>query len=139
MLLSKNLTPIKDKAKSLVDKAAVIKRSKYITTIPGQEQIYAKKLEEALAVRNGSPTLFLAYEAQDLGISVFDYADRIIAKAEEDNKSLAAIERIRVATKRAISEATKPAEVEKALETWNKAFPEVPVTLTQKQTGDYND
>lgn len=96
------------KAKAGIDAAAGSARSRFITTVPGQESTYQLKAEEANAYiaanRPADTTAYpmLSAEAEGRGMVVSDLADEILATRTKWVQAAAQIEKARVSGKAAV-------------------------------------
>lgn len=116
--LQKDLTPIKEAAKLEVDAAAEAYRLKWITPGSGQAMVYQEKAAQARAVLAGEPGTYPLIEAE-IGITgdtAEEVAQIVLATAAQWTTIAAAIEATRLATKRAIDQATSEHQIKQLVE-----------------------
>lgn len=102
-----------------VDREAGVARARYMTSIPGQQFIYAKKEAEARAYLNSEPGDYPFLTAEAGRGSMNDLAHAILARARATETALASIEVLRIGAKQAISTATDAATILAAADiTW---------------------
>lgn len=107
-------------ALSKIDDMAGYARLRYITSVPGQAETYAKKEQQAnewaAASFAGDPPSFIAAEASALNIPPIDIANQIILLANQwSNIKGPQIEATRRKWKVAAEQATTPQELESIL------------------------
>lgn len=107
-------------ALSRIDDLAGYARLRYITSVPGQAETYAKKEQQAnewaAASFAGDPPSFIAAEASALNIPPIDLANQIILLANQwSNVKGPQIEATRRKWKVAAEQATTPQELESIL------------------------
>lgn len=114
--LKKDLTPLKEEAKSRIDAAAEKERGKYITLGSGQAMVYDQKAKEAELymtdenIPHGEiPHLVAEAEVND--ITIFDQAVVYLTMRQQWLTISPIIESKRLKAKEAISAATNPEEI----------------------------
>lgn len=118
--LSKNLTPLKDRACIEIDAAAEEIRGHYITLGPGQAMVYAQKEKEAEMV-TANPAIspaevpHIVQEAQAYGITLLDQAAIVLTMAKNWRDLSSGIETIRLTSKDQVRAATTPAGIDQAV------------------------
>lgn len=121
-MVSVMFAPLEDIASvfaAKVDQAAGVARGQIMTTIPGQQIIYAKKEAEALAWLNREPGEYAFLTAEAGEGSMDDLATAILARVRATEAALASIEALRMGAKQAISNATDAAAIIAAADiTW---------------------
>lgn len=99
-----------------IDKMAGAVRLRFITDVPGQQATYLRKAQEARnfaeANFNGTPPPYIAAEATATGKSAQECAQNILFLSSLWEEQIGpAIEILRIAGKKAVSEATTPEQV----------------------------
>lgn len=98
---------------SAIDALAGAARLRFITDLPGQPQVYAAKLEQALQCRDmgGTPPMIYA-EMRAAGLSATDAAQRILDANARWRVACVIIEAARIGAKVAISAAASVVEID---------------------------
>lgn len=120
MLLSKNLAPLKAAALARIDASAGAYRLNFITDAPGQQMVYQEKREEAEKVVADYPNVspgtvpHIAREAAMNDVDLLQMAIVVLTMAEQWRDVSASIENTRLIAKKAVADATTPAQIEAA-------------------------
>jgi len=115
---TEGLVDEKNKALKIVDEQVGYIRSKYITTTPGQSEIYTEKLRQAITlvennyVLDGSfPSSLVQVDTVVYNITIQQAADNIIAKYNEWLALAVQLETIRLGVKKVIENAESKEQI----------------------------
>lgn len=123
----------RQRAKRLVDEAAGDARTRYITDVPGQQEVYIRKREQALAYvaayeldPGAVPLPYIRDEAEATGETYGYVANLIIMLSNAWSLEIGPrIERVRLLGKRAIDEETTVEGVEATCEQFIDALTKI--------------
>lgn len=119
ILLSKDLSSLKNAAEEKIDSEAGQIRLHYVTQAPGQDMVYQQKREEAKLVLSGNAYAseqipHIVLEALSDNVSVEDKATEIVGQAQLWMRVSALIETQRLSAKKTVRAATSEMAIKQA-------------------------